>query len=194
MRYIQLLLPKFQAFCRQQQLVEVPAANMLRSSRLSVQLLLFLLPAILFHVSAASVCSNGLYAVFAPLSAVPQVQQFCTSDFPVYVTSTSTVITTATVTGVSATKKRRREASALIVTTKTSKSSSSTKTTLTTSNKATNAAPSLALLQAQAKSFLTTFCSCIESPKTISTTVTSTSTTTVAPAASCLAPGVVGLS
>jgi hypothetical protein len=150
-----------------------------------IMILLVLVFELLQYASATGrVCSSGLYALLAPLKTNAEIQAYCTSSYPVIVTSTITSVSVSVqtqITTVSAPVKRGVKRGpfaapdpAPATTTTTTRrtptsanragTTSTTMRTSTTQSRNTATQPLISSLKAQAKSVISTFCSCIGTP------------------------------
>jgi hypothetical protein len=122
--------------------------------------LAFVITIITTPVQAApgAVCSSGIYKELLALSAYPAAESFCSSRFPLPV---STVYSTVSPGG-----KHKR---------------ASTTSTTTTKKAASGLASILSNLEKNAESIISTACSCIETKRTITVWKTRNSTGNEAP-------------
>lgn len=134
-------------------------------------------------LAADNVCSTGIYATLAPLAAYAPAQAFCSAKFPaVIVTVTASVYAprgkrSQVPTTTSNTNAKKSTTTTKPSTTTTTKITTTTKPATTTTTKTTTTTNSqdpksslLSLLSAQAYNVASTFCSCINPPKTVSCT------------------------
>ena len=142
-------------------------------------ILIALLVSVLPRLVDATVCASAPYSNFLFLSAFQPAEIFCSAFYPVApVTSvsTSTAFTTTTVPYFTTTTAFSTLTTVVVITQPTTETDFATVTTTlvlkkrakTTCNAACSASSALASIEKQGAGFLKTFCSCIETPKTVS--------------------------
>lgn len=110
---------------------------------------------------AGAVCSSGLYGELAPILAGYSIaQSFCTSNYPVKCTTSPKIKRTPSTK--SATTSKQTKTSKTTATTKTPPTTTQPKTTSTATDPKASA---WSKCQSQGANFVSTLCSCIETPK-----------------------------
>ena len=154
------------------QYIANPTILTLLKAKMKIAYLLHFIPLV---AASGSVCTQGIYSILAPLSAYQPAETFCQSKHP-----RSTVTTTSTLTvivGPIVKRYQKREALPTIVTSTTIPSLPTTTvpdlvpTLLHEEIKRNvNTASLFSSLTAEAGAIVSTFCSCINPPATVTTT------------------------
>lgn len=137
-------------------------------SLLLVAALAFTLPHMLTVAASSSVCSTGIYALLAPLKNYPPAEAFCAAKY--HRKRHYTTVKTTTKSTTTTTKHTTTTTKPSTTTTTTKPSTTTTKPSTSTTTKPTNdpQASLYSQLVSEASAVISTFCSCILPPKTVS--------------------------